>query len=197
VMAHDPAAAGQQRASAPADQPAVPAPAVPALAVRAPAASVPVSSAPAASAPAASALPANSPVASAPPVSTPRVSAPVPAPQAAASPAPAPTPASSSDPPLAPAIPTTSGESPSAPPSEVSGNAGSGAVVVASGPAKAVRVRGAALTPGSGLGNGVPVSSATCRPAFPGSHVCRVYDAHTGQVVGYQFVPGGTSAQSR
>ena len=202
VMAHDPAAAGQQSASAPADQPAVPAPAVPAVAVRAPAASVPVSSAPAANTPAAntpaaSALPANSPVASAPPVSTPRLSAPAPAPQAAASPAPAPAPASSSDPPLAPAIPTTSGESPSAPPSGVSGNAGSGALVVASGPAKAVRVRGAALTPGSGLGNGVPVSSSTCRPAFPGSHVCRVYDAHTGQVVGYQFVPGGTSAQSR
>ncbi len=190
LMAHEPAAAGQQNTPAPAVQPVVRAPAVPAPATSAPATSVPVSSVPGASA-----LPASAPPTSAPAVSTPRVSVPVAAPPAVASPAPSPAP--SSDPPLAPAIPTTSGESPSAPPSGVSGNAGSGAPVVATGPAKAVRVRGAALTPGSGLGNGTPVSSATCRPAFPGSHVCRVYDAHTGQVVGYQFVPGGTSAQSR
>jgi serine/threonine protein kinase len=190
VMAHEPVAVGQQSTPAAADQPVVRAPAV-----RAPAASVPVSSAPVASP-----LPASVPAASAPPVSAPAVSTPRVSVPAATSPAvasPAPPPAPSSDPPLAPAIPTTSGESPSAPPSGVSGNAGGGALVVASGPAKAVRVRGAALTPGSGLGNGVPVSSTTCRPAFPGSHVCRVYDAHTGQVVGYQFVPGGTSAQSR
>ena len=68
--------------------------------------------------------------------------------------------------------------------------------------AQAVRVasRGSALTPGAGLGRSVaPASSSapSCRPAFPGSHVCRVYDPNTGRVVGYQYVPGTSPGQTR
>jgi serine/threonine protein kinase len=108
------------------------------------------------------------------------------------SPASAPDPASgsTSNPPLAPAVPTASDAPGSAtPPSGPTSSAPPPGGLSAGGRADAVRV-----PPSSGSAAGTKAETTACRPAFPGSHVCRVYDPNTGQVVGYQYIPGGTSA---
>jgi hypothetical protein len=132
---------------------------------------------------------ASVPPASSPKVTTPQVAAPAATTPAALPPASSPAsspalpPASTSNPPLAPAIPSASdasgGETPPAPPNGVSPGARADAVRVPSGSSSATGTKAATLA---------------CRPAFPGSHVCRVYDPNTGQVVGYQYIPGQTPA---
>jgi serine/threonine protein kinase len=129
---------------------------------------------------------ANSHNVTAPPVTNPTATTPVAQTPAAPLPpasSPALPPASTSNPPLAPAIPSASdapaGETPPAPPSGVSSAARADAVRVPAGSSSAT---------------GAKTATLACRPAFPGSHVCRVYDPNTGQVVGYQYIPGGTSA---
>jgi serine/threonine protein kinase len=121
-------------------------------------------------------VPVSDPAATTPVVQTPPESLP-------ATSSPALPPASASNPPLAPAIPsagdTPGAETPPAPPSGVNSGARPDAVRVPAGSSTATGANGATLA---------------CRPAFPGSHVCRVYDPATGKVVGYQYIPGGTSA---
>jgi serine/threonine protein kinase len=147
--------------------------------------SVPVSDR-AASVPASAAtLPATiSHTVTAPPVTTPAATTPAAQTPAASPPAassPALPPASTSNPPLAPAIPASdapAGDTPPAPPGGVNSAARADAVRVPAGSSSATGAK----------------ATLACRPAFPGSHVCRVYDPNTGQVVGYQYIPGGTSA---
>jgi serine/threonine protein kinase len=130
----------------------------------------PAASVPAASSPKVTTTPVATPSATLPPASSPASSPALP-------------PASTSNPPLAPAIPSTSdasgGETPPAAPSGVSPAARADAVRVPAGSSSATGTKAATLA---------------CRPAFPGSHVCRVYDPNTGQVVGYQYIPGETPA---
>jgi serine/threonine protein kinase len=141
---------------------------------------------PALATPATSVPVVNAPKVTMPAVTTPATSAPATTNPAVPSPAvssPALPPASTSNPPLAPAIPTAGdapgGQTPPAPPSGVK----------PAPQADAVRVPA-----GSTPATGAKAATLACRPAFPGSHVCRVYDPNTGQVVGYQYIPGGTSA---
>jgi Protein kinase domain len=60
-------------------------------------------------------------------------------------------------------------------------------------PARAAAVRVAPASAGSAT---MPPVSSSCRPAFQGSHVCRVYDERTGRIVEYQYVPNGSRAPS-
>jgi serine/threonine protein kinase len=164
VMANEPAVHASQ--SAP----------VPDHAATAPASATPAASAPVANSHVVTASRVTNPAATTPAAQTP--AAPLPA---ASSPALPPT--STSSPPLAPAIPTASdapgGETSPPPPS--GGNP----------PPQANAVR---VPAGSSPATGAKAATLACRPAFSGSHVCRLYDPNTGQLVGYQYVPGGTPA---
>lgn len=109
----------------------------------------------------------------------------------------------SAAPPLAPAVPSPTSEPPSSvapahespePHSASSTTASASPSAAPDAPvtrASAVRVTHNA--PATTTADAAPTS---CRPSFPGSHVCRVYDERTGRIVEYQYIPNGAPASS-
>ena len=178
VMANEPTAHGSQ--SAPVQDHAAAAPAATTPATGLPATSVPGTSVPVTNSPKVTPPPVPAAAVTTPAPTAPASAAPTPSPAASSS---APPSASTSNPPLAPAVPSASdasdGGTPSAPPSGASAGAR----------ADAVRV-----PPTSSSATGTKAETLACRPAFPGSHVCRVYDPTTGKVVGYQYISGAAPA---
>jgi predicted Ser/Thr protein kinase len=109
-------------------------------------------------------------------------------------PAPAAPSAAPGAPPLAPAIPTSGAPGPDVP---AAGPPDARPAPAAPPTADASPTRADAVR----VAHGSPVAvaqtpAASCQPSFPGSHVCRVFDQRTGQVVGYQYVPNGVPARA-
>jgi hypothetical protein len=101
--------------------------------------------------------------------------------------------AASGSPPLAPAIPTSGAPGPDVPPAGPT-DGHQAPVPPPTADASTTRADAVRVAHGSPVAVAQPPATS-CQPSFPGSHVCRVFDPRTGQVVGYQYVPNGAPAR--